>query len=110
MLLSIVSVIANILYMVALNIPFYTDRAMMPDGHYREWHRSPVGRLNLSGQEWIYYIQVALAAVSIIASVLALLGVKHRVVRIVQIAGIIASTVMFVIILIVTNNIHAKYA
>ncbi len=110
MLLSIVSVIANILYMVVLNIAFYTDRAMLPDGHYREWHRSPVSRLSLSGQEWLYYIQIALAAVSIIASILALLGVKHRVVRIVQIAGMIASTVMFVIILIVTNNIHAKYA
>ena len=110
MLLSILSIIVNIAYIAVLNIPFYTDRAMMPDGHYREWHRSPVSRLYVSDQPWLYYLEIVFAAVCILASVLILLGVKHKVIRTVQIASIIASTVMFIIIMIVTNNIHAHYA
>ena len=110
MLLSIVSIVANVIYMAVLNIAFYTDRAMLPDGHYREWHRSPVSRLYISGQEWMFYVQIALTAISVISSLLLLFGVKHKAVRTVQKVSIIASTVMFVIILIVTSNIHAKYA
>ena len=110
MLLNIISIVANIIYMAVLNIPFYTDRAMMPDGHYREWHRSPVSRLYISGQEWLYYIQIALVIISIAASILMMLGVRNRVVKTVRTVAIIASTLMFVVLLIVTGNIHAKYA
>ena len=110
MLLSVLSIIANIAYIAVLNIPFYTDRAMMPDGHYREWHRSPVSRLYVSDQPWLYYLEIAFAAICILAGLLSLFGVKHKVLRTVQIVSIIASTVMFIIIMIVTNNIHAHYA
>jgi hypothetical protein len=110
MLISLFSILANIVYMIVLNIPFYTDRAMMPDGHYRVWHRSPVSRLYVADQLWLYYIQIALVAISVIASALVLFGVKSRTVRIVQIASIIASTAVFAVILIVTNNIHVHYA
>ena len=110
MLLSILSIIADVAYIAVLNIPFYIDRAMMADGTRREWHRSPVSRLYVSDQPWLYHIEIVLVAISILASVLVLFGVKNRVIRIVQIAGIVASTVMFIIIMIVTNNIHAHYA
>ncbi|MBO4819524.1 MAG: hypothetical protein J5528_05225 [Firmicutes bacterium] len=110
MLLSIISIIANIAYTAVLNIAFYTDRAMMPDGHYREWHRSPVSRLSAADESWLYHLQIILVAISIVSSVLVLIGVKNRTVRIVQTVSLIASTVMFVIIMIVTNNIHVHYA
>ena len=53
MLMSIVSVIADILIFVVLNIEMYTDAAKMPDGQTKEWHRSPVGRLHAAGMDWM---------------------------------------------------------
>ena len=44
MLMSILSIIANIAYFVVLNMNLYTDRAMMPNGEMREWYRSPLTR------------------------------------------------------------------
>ena len=46
MLMTILSIIANIAYFVVLNLNIYTDRAMMPTGEVREWHRSPIIRLS----------------------------------------------------------------
>ena len=48
MLLSILSILLNIAYVVVLNISFYTDRAPMPTGQFREWQRSPVDRLSIA--------------------------------------------------------------
>ena len=110
MLLSIASIIANIIYCAVLNIEIYTDRAMLPDGIMREWKRSPVERLYISDMPWLWYLQLALAAVSVVTSILMLLGVKGDLVRKIRLISFIASTVMFVIIMIVTSNVHAKYA
>ena len=110
MLMSIISIIANVLYMVVLNLTLYTDRAPMPNGETREWHRSPVSRLNISDQGWLYSLQIVLAAISIISSILVMVGVKASIVKTVQLVSTIASTVLFIIIMIVTSNTHVNYS
>ena len=101
MLMTVLSIIANIAYFVVLNLNIYTDRAIMPTGEVREWHRSPITRLNL---------QIVLAVVSIITSVLFLFGVRNKIIRTIQLVSVIGSTIVFIIIMIVTSNLHAKYA
>ena len=110
MLTTLISMIANILFCILLNVSFYTDRAPMPDGSFRQWRRSPADRLSLSGQSALLYLQFALAAVSVVTGILALCGVKSSTVRTVQLIASAASAVLFVVILIVTGNSHAKYA
>ena len=110
MLLSILSILLNIAYVVVLNISFYTNRAPMPTGQFREWQRSPVDRLSIADQSWLFYLQIVLAAVSVITSVLRLFGVRGRTLNTVQLISTIASTIVFIIIMIVTSNSHAKYA
>ena len=110
MLMTILSIIANIAYFIVLNINIYTDRAMMPTGEVREWQRSPIARLSIADQSFLLYLQVFLAAVSVITSVLFLFGVRSRMIRTIQLVSIIGSTIVFIIIMIVTANSHAKYA
>ena len=109
MLITILSIILNIAYFVVLNLNIYTDRAMMPTGEIREWHRSPVTRLNIADQSFLIYLQIVFAAVSIITSVLFLFGVRNNIIKIIQLVSTIGSTIMFNIIMIVTSNLHAKY-
>jgi len=109
MMMAILSMIANAAYLVILNIAFYTDRVKMPTGEIREWHRSPVTRLNLSGQSFLFYLQIVLAAVSILTSVLLLFGVRSSIIKTIQLVSMIGSTVIFVIIMIVTANSHVHY-
>ena len=110
MLVSILSIIVNIAYFVVLNMNIYTDRATMPTGEVREWHRSPIARLNVADQSFLFYLQMILAAVSMITSVLFLFGVRGRMIRTIQLVSIIGSTIVFIIIMIVTSSSHAKYA
>ena len=110
MLITILSIILNIAYFVVLNINIYTDRAMMPTGEIREWHRSPIARLNIADQSFLIYLQIVFAAVSIITSVLFLFGVRNNIIKIIQLVSTIGSTIVFIIIMIVTSNSHAKYA
>ena len=109
MLITILSIILNIAYFVVLNINIYTDRAMMPTGEIREWHRSPITRPNIADQSFLIYLQIVFAAVSIITSVLFLFGVRNNIIKIIQLVSTIGSTIMFIIIMIVTSNLHAKY-
>ena len=109
MMMAILSMIANAAYLIILNIAFYTDRVKMPTGEIREWHRSPVTRLNLSGQSFLFYLQIVLAAVSILTSVLLLFGVRSSIIKTIQLVSMIGSTVIFVIIMIVTANSHVHY-
>ncbi|MBO7729720.1 MAG: hypothetical protein J6S31_02570 [Lachnospiraceae bacterium] len=110
MLITILSIIVNILFFVVLNLNIYTDRAMMPTGEVREWHRSPIARLNIADQSFLIYLQIVFAAVSIITSVLFLFGVRNSIIRTIQLVSAIGSTIIFIIIMIVTANSHAKYA
>ena len=108
--MTILSIIANIVYLAVLNRELYTDRAMMPTGEVREWHRSPAARLNIADQSFLLYLQITLAAVSIIAGLLLLFGVRSRVVKTIQLISTAGSTAVFIIIMIVTGNSHAHYA
>ena len=110
MLISIISIIANTIFFVVLNLNIYTDRTTFPDGSTREWQRSPLARLELSDQRYLFYLQIAVAAVSIITSILVLCGVKNSAVKIIRNVSSIASVIVFIIIIIATSNTHAKYA
>jgi len=110
MLRSIISIILNVLYFVILNIPMYTDKAHMADGSVREWHRSPVDRLNISDMPWLFYLQIAISVICTVTSLLMMFGVKVKVVRTIQLISLIVSAIVFVAILIITSNSHAKYA
>ena len=110
MLMSVICIILNAAYLVVLNLNIYTDRAAMPDGGFREWRRSPAARLGIADRSFLMYLQIALAAVAVISSVLALLGVRSGTVKTVRLISMIASTVTFIIIMIVTANTNARYA
>ena len=109
MLISIVSIIANALFLVMLNVKFYTDRAFMPDGERMVWHLSPLNKLDAVDKRFLWYFQIAIAAVSIISSILFMIGIKNNVVKIVQYVSLAASALMFVIIMIVAALTQAKY-
>ncbi len=110
MLISIISIVANILFFVVLNLNIYTDRTSFPDGSTREWQRSPLARLELSDQRYLFYLQIAVAAVSVITSILVICGVKSNAVKIIRNVSSVLSLIVFIIIMIVSNNTHAKYA
>ena len=109
MLISIVSIIANALFLVMLNVKFYTDRAFMPDGERMVWHLSPLDKLDAVDKRFLWYFQIAIAAVSIISSILFMIGIKNNVVKIVQYVSLAASALMLVIIMIVVALTQAKY-
>ena len=109
MLMSIIAFMANAVFWLLLNRDIYVDRAPMPDGGYREWQRSAITRLRISGQTWILYLEAAFMAISIIASVLVLLGIKNNVIKAIQLISLMAVTVMFIIIMIVTANKNVRY-
>ncbi len=109
MALSIISIIVNILYFVVLNIDLYTDRAILPEGIREEWHRSPLDRLDVADNRIPLYLFLFFGAVCIISSVLFLFGVKHNVVKIIRLVSVIASTLMFIFIMIYTGAVHATY-
>ena len=106
---SIISIIVNAIFFVVLNLDIYTDRAPLADGSVREWHRSPLGRLEIADERYLFYLQILFAAVSIITSILVMVGIKNNVVKIIRLVATIASAVMFIIIMVTTNNTHAKY-
>ena len=110
MILHIISIIANILYVMILNTDLYSDRAIMPNGEVRAWRRSPIFRLNASGQSVLLYLQLIFIAVSIITAILMLFGAKNSALKRIWLISSIAAALLFVIIVVVTSNVHAKYA
>ena len=110
MLLYIISIIANIVYFVILRMDLYTDRYHLPDGGMGEHRRSPIDSMYTADAPVLVYLQIILMAVSVITSVILMAGVKNRVVSIVCIAANIASTVVFIIIMVVSGLfIHPHY-
>ena len=80
-LLHIVAVVVNAVFYLVLRADLYTDRAVMPDGMVRQWQRSPIDRLYISDQPVLLYL-----------------------------VSTIASAAMFIIIMLVTCNLHVNYA
>jgi hypothetical protein len=109
MLMTTLPLIVNAAFIVVLNMELYTDRVVMPTGEIREWHRTPAARLNIAGQSFLLYLQIALAAVSIITSVLLLFGVRSSVIKTIQLISTIGSAAVFMIIMIVTADAHVRY-
>ncbi|MBR2548709.1 MAG: hypothetical protein K6E72_04210 [Saccharofermentans sp.] len=109
MVLSIISIIVNVLIFVVMNLNLYTDRAVMSDGLEREWQRSPLESLNTADKTWLFYIQIIVSAISIITSILLLAGVKNNVVKTIQMISTAASVIVFVIIMVVATTTHPKY-
>ena len=109
MLLNVFSIIANIVFLVALNLKLFTDDYTLPDGIQRTEHLSPIDRLGIGGRQELLYLQIALAIVSIVLSAALLLGVKNNTVKTVRLVSTIASAVLFVIIMIVAGVTHGKY-
>lgn len=110
MLLSIISILANVAFLIVLNMDIYTARAMMATGEMREWHRSPITRLAIADQSWLFYLELALVVASIVTSALVIFGVRTDILRKIQLISLIASAAMFIVIMVVTSNTHAKYA
>ena len=110
MLMNILSIILNVVFFIVLNTQIYTDRAKMPTGEVREWRRSPVDRLNIADQSFLFYLQIAFAVVSIISAVLLLFGIPSSIVKKIRLIAAIGSAVMFIIIMIMTSNANVKYS
>ena len=110
MLSGLISIIVSIVYYAVLNVDLYTDRARMPNGEVSVRQQSPIDRLYAADLSALLYLQLVFAAVSVITGILTLFGVRTRVVRPVQQISTIASTVMFVVILIITGSTHPNYA
>ena len=110
MLMNIVPIVLNAVFFIVLNTEFYTNKAMMPNGQYREWHRSPVNRLYIADQSFLYYLQIVLAAVSVITAILLLFGVRSDIIKKIRLIATIGSVLVFVIIMVVTSNTHVKYS
>jgi len=109
MILSIISIVVNILFIVVLKLDLYTDKIPMPDGDVRTWRGSPADRLDAASKSGLFYLQIFLAAVSVITSILIICGVKNNVVKIIQIASLIASAVLFIVIMVIAQTTHPKY-
>lgn len=63
MLLSIISIVINIIFFVVLNLEIFTDRAVLPDGIRRTWHNSAIDRLSAADLNWLLYLQIFFSAV-----------------------------------------------
>ena len=110
MILNIITIIANITYLVVMNLSLYTDRAVMPNGQVRTWQRSPVDRLNISDQRLFLYLELFFITISAVTALLLLFGVKSDVLKKVRLISFIGSTLLFIVIMIITSNTHVKYA
>ena len=109
-LIYIVSIIINTVYLYVLRMDLYTDRYHLPDGEMGEHHRSPIDSLYTANNPELLHLQLFLMLISVVTSLLLLIGVKNKVVRIIQIISTIASTAVFVIILIYTEkSVKPKY-
>ena len=106
---GIISILADTAFFFVMRMDLYTDHYHLPDGEMREHRRSPISSLNHADMNWLYYVEILLMVVSIVTSILMLLGIKNGVVKIIQVISTVASVIMFVVILYVAGNVHLKY-
>lgn len=104
-MLNILSIIANIVYFAVLNLKIFTVKYMTPDGQV-QMRVSPAERLGVPG---LYVLHLICSVLSIAASVLSMAGARSSTVRAVQIAALIASTVTFIVVLVVSAGTNLKY-
>ncbi|MCR5735006.1 MAG: hypothetical protein K6G22_10405 [Lachnospiraceae bacterium] len=109
-LLYIISVMTNAVFFVILRTDLYTDRYHLPDGEMGVHTRSPIERIYTADNPVLLYLQILSMIISTAAALLLIFGVKGRIVKTVWITGMIASAVIFVIILVYTKtSVHPHY-
>ena len=106
----ILTIAANSAYFAILRIEMFTERYHLPpDGEVQVKTLSPIDRLYQGGNNGLINLEVFLMVVSVAAGILMIVGLKNRVVRITWIISSIASTVMFIIIMIIAGGTHLVY-
>ncbi|MBR3357193.1 MAG: hypothetical protein IKG46_05120 [Solobacterium sp.] len=109
-MLSLFCILLNIGFFFVLNQPIYTDRTLFPDGTVREWQRSPANRLYISGQQELMQLMTVIAVISILCNILLLFGVRNKTVRRICLISTVLAALLFIFIMIHTNNTHVNYA
>jgi hypothetical protein len=108
MLMGIISIIANAVYVFVMFTNIYTDKFYLPtyDGEpqQRIIQRSPASRLGLMDKRWMISLMLIIASVAVISSLLTIFGVKSKIIKIVQIGAFIASTLLFIAIMIISAH------
>ena len=108
-ILYILSVIVNAVYFIILRMDLYTDVYHLPDGEMGVKHRSPISSLSHADMYGLFKLELFLMVVSIITSILMMFGVKNNIVKIAQIVSTVASTAVFIIILVIAGNVKLRY-
>jgi len=108
MLMGIISIIANAVYVFVLFKNIYTDRFYLPtpggQPQLRVIERSPASRMGLMDKRWMISLMLVVAVAAVISSLLTVFGVKNKVVKAVQIGTLIASTLLFIAIMIISSH------
>ena len=107
-ILSILSVIANIMYFVVLRMELYTRTATFPSGQ-RTYHYSPLDMLYHAGNTGLKDFQFVFSVISVILVTLLIVGIKNRYVKIAWIISTAASTILFIAILVYAGSVHLTY-
>jgi len=112
MLMGIISIIANAVYVFVMFTNIYTDRFYLPthDGELQQRiiQRSPANRMGLMDKRWLISLMLVIVSVAVISSLLTVFGVKSKAVKIVQIGALAASTLLFIVIMIISA--HPTYS
>ena len=106
----ILTTAANAAYFAILRIEMFTERYHLPtDGEVHVKTLSPIDRLYHGGNNGLINLEVFLMVVSVAAGILMIVGLRNRAVRMTWIISSIASTVMFIIIMIIAGGTHLVY-
>ena len=105
-ILYVISIIVNPVYFFILQKEIYTDQAYLPDGSMLVKRRSPVESLYHVDKSWLFSLELLFMVVSIVTSILMLFGVKKKFIKIAQIVSTVASTVIFIVIMIISGDVH----
>ena len=69
MVLSIITIAADLLLFAVLNIKLFTDRFTLPDEERRVIHRSPIDSLDVADKRYLLYVFLFFAVVGIVTAV-----------------------------------------
>lgn len=109
MVLSIITIAADLLLFAVLNIKLFTDRFTLPDEERKVIHRSSIDSLDVADKRYLLYVFLFFAVVGIVTAVLYMCGVKNNIVKVIRLISLICSAVMFIIIMIVAVTTHPSY-
>ena len=110
-------VVAGAFYMFLMHRNIYTDVLRTPlinaDGEPEtilvEKHVNAAHRLVTANLSWLYYLEMALAIVSVVCSLLLLFGVKSDAVKKIQIISSVLALAGFIAVLVIAGGNTPKY-